>query len=325
LSKVKFNIISMEITQLPLRQSYKPSYSSERIADLVDSFVQDQDVKPNSKQLYRRTLSLYLGWTRARQYSLSNISRAEILEYKEYLLASGLSPLTVGSYITSVRRFYEWTEANKHYPNVAKGVKTPRRIQQFSKQPLIPSQAKALLSYYQGLDSRDYAIVTLLLKTGLRTIEISRANIEDIVYKGSQRVLLVHGKGRDSKDNFVLLTPKTYAPIAEYLSTRSNANPEEPLFTSTSNNSTGGRLSTRTISHIAKEGLRAIGLDDKAYTAHSLRHTGATNILLATGDLEQTRLFCRHTNPATTLIYTATLKEHRRLQNSGEAILDELY
>jgi hypothetical protein len=33
-------------------------------------------------------------------------------------------------------------------------------------------------------------------------------------------VLLVHGKGRDEKDNFVLLTEKTYQPIAEYLATR---------------------------------------------------------------------------------------------------------
>jgi site-specific recombinase XerC len=37
--------------------------------------------------------------------------------------------------ITSVRRFYEWTEANKYYPNVAKGIKTPKRKQQFKKQP----------------------------------------------------------------------------------------------------------------------------------------------------------------------------------------------
>jgi integrase/recombinase XerD len=131
-----------------------------------------------------------------------------------------MSSLTVGSYITSVRRFYEWTEANKYYPNVAKGIKTPKRRQQFKKQPLLPSQATALLSYYQDKALRDYAIITLLLRTGLRTIEIIRANVEDITYKGSQRVLLVQGKGRDERDNFVLLTDKAYQPIAQYLDTR---------------------------------------------------------------------------------------------------------
>jgi hypothetical protein len=33
----------------------------------------------------------------------------------------------------------------------------------------------------------------------------------------------------------------------------------------------------------------------------------------------------RHSNPATTQIYTATLNEERRLQNSGEALIDNLY
>ncbi len=208
----------------------------QRIEELVDRFIASQDVKESSKLLYRRTLKQYFNWVDKKSYLLSEIARPQLLEYKEELLSSGMSSLTVGSYITSVRRFYEWTEANKYYPNVAKGIKTPKRKQQFKKQPLLPAQATALLSYYQDKALRDYAIITLLLRTGLRTIEIIRANVEDITFKGSQRVLLVHGKGRDEKDNFVLLTDKTYQPIAEYLATRGKANSSEPLFTSTSNN-----------------------------------------------------------------------------------------
>ena len=295
-----------------------------RIKELVDSFIQAQDVKQTSKNLYRRTLKQYFAWVDEKNYLLSEITRTQLLEYKEDLLSSGLSSLTVSSYITSVRRFYEWTEANKHYPNVAKGIKSPKRKQQFKKQPLLPSQAKELLNYYQDKALRDFAIVNLLLRTGLRTIEVVRANVEDLTYKGSQRVLLVHGKGRDEKDNFVILTDKTYQPIAEYLKTQKR-NPSEPLFTSTSNNSKGARLTTRTISQIAKEGLRAIGLDERAFTAHSLRHTTAVNILRAGGSLETAQFTLRHANPATTQIYTATLEEERRLKNSGEALLDSLY
>jgi integrase/recombinase XerC/integrase/recombinase XerD len=236
-----------------------------------------------------------------------------------------MSSLTVGSYITSVRRFYEWTEANKYYPNVAKGIKTPKRKQQFKKQPLLPVQATALLNFYQDKALRDYAIINLLLRTGLRTIEVIRASVEDITFKGGQRVLLVQGKGRDEKDDFVLLTNKAYKPLAEYLASRGNISSSEPLFISTSNNSKGGRLTTRTISYIAKEGLKAIGLDEKSYTAHSLRHTTAVNILRAGGSLETAQFTLRHSNPATTQIYTATLNEERRLQNSGEALIDNLY
>lgn len=311
----------MEVVQV----SNSQLANNQHIEPLIDRFIGDQDIKHNSKALYKRTLRLYFEWTTKLNYPLSEIGRAQILEYKEYLLSCGMSSLTVGSYITSVRRFYEWTEANKLYPNVARGVKTPARKQQFRKQALLPDQATALLSYYQTKALRDFAIISLLLRTGLRTIEVSRAKVEDIVFKGSQRVLLVQGKGRDDRDNFVLLTDKAYQPIADYLASRTKIKGSEPLFISTSNNSLGEALTTRTISQIAKEGLRAIGLDEKAYTAHSLRHTTAVNILRAGGSLEQAQFTLRHSNPATTQIYTATLNEERRLQNSGEALIDSLY
>jgi integrase/recombinase XerD len=255
----------------------------QRIEELVDRFIGAQDIRQSSKLLYRRTLKQYFNWVKNKNYLLSEIARPQLLEYKEELLNSNLSSLTVGSYITSVRRFYEWTEANKYYPNVAKGIKTPIRKQQFKKQPLLPEQATALLSYYQDKALRDYAIINLLLRTGLRTIEVIRVNINDIIFKGSQRVLLIQGKGRDERDNFVILTEKAYQPIAEYLATRGKVNSSEPLFTSTSNNSKGERLTTRTISYIAKEGLKAIGLNEKSFTAHSLRHTTAVNILRGGG------------------------------------------
>lgn len=278
-----------------------------RIEELLDSFIQAQDIKQSSKLLYRRTLRQYFNWVTKKGYLLSDITRAELIEYKADLLGSGMSSLSVTSYITSLRRFYEWTEANKYYPNVAKAIKSPKRKQQFKKQPLLPSQATALLSYYETKAKRDYAIVSLLLRTGLRTIEVIRANVEDIVYKGSQRVLLIQGKGRDERDNFVILTDKAYQPIADYLASRSTAKGSEPLFISDSNNSKGGRLTTRTVSYIAKEGLKAVGLLDRAFTAHSLRHTTAVNILRAGGSLETVQHTLRHSNPATTQIYTATL------------------
>lgn len=296
-----------------------------QIESLILAFLQAQDVKQSSKGLYKRTLKQYLNWIASKGYSLQEITRAHLLEYKEELLSTKKSSLTVGSYITSVRRFYEWAEANKYYPNVAKGIKSPKRKQQFKKQPLLPEQATALLSFYQGKALRDYAIVNLLLRTGLRTIEAIRVNVEDIVFKGGQRVLLIQGKGRDEKDNFVILTDKAYLPLAQYLATRSDATGQEPLFTSHSNNSKGDRLTTRTISQIAKEGLKAIGLNERSFTAHSLRHTTAVNILRAGGTIETAQHTLRHSNPATTQIYTATLNEERRLKSSGEALLDSLY
>jgi integrase/recombinase XerC/integrase/recombinase XerD len=293
--------------------------------DILEGFINAQDVKQSSKNLYRRTLRQFFNWVNKKGLKFSDLARPQILEYKEDLLSQGKSSLTVGSYITSVRKFYEWAEANKYYPNIAKGIKTPKRKQQFKKQPLRPDQVTALLDYYHGKAKRDFAIVNLLIRTGLRTVEIARAKVGDIIIKGTQRVLLVQGKGRDEKDNFVILTDKTYKPIVDYLEARGRVNASDPLFISGSNNSQGEALTTRTISQIAKKGLIAIGLNEKAFTAHSLRHTTAVNILRAGGSLEAVQFTLRHSNPATTQIYTATLNEERRLQNSGEALLDNLF
>ena len=232
----------------------------------------------------------------------------------------------MASYINSLRRFYEWTEANKIYPNIGKGLHAPKRKQAFRKQPLTVAQVGELLNHERGTQSvRDYAIINLMVRTGLRCIEVVRANVGDVTYKGGQRVLLVQGKGRDEKDNFVILTDACYNPIREYLNTRTVTDDNAPLFASVSRNNDGGRLTTRTVSKIAKQGLKSVGLDNKVFTAHSLRHTTAVNILRAGGSLEMAQYTLRHTNPATTQIYTATLKEEQRLSNGGETLLDGLY
>lgn len=313
----------MEIITLS-NQELTPN-SPLTLTQIVNNFILDQDVKESSRKLYRRTLKQYFNWVDRKGLVLTDMARHNIINYKEDLFESGISSLTVASYITSVRKFYEWAESKKYYPNIAKGIKSPKRKQQFKKQPLTPGQATDLLNYYSSKSKRDFAITNLLLRGGLRTIEVVRATVGDIVFKGSQRVLMVHGKGSDEKDNFIILTDKAYNPIKSYLETRENVKDNEPLFTSTSNNNTGGKLTTRTISKIAKEGLKAIGLNDKSFTAHSLRHTTAVNILRAGGSLEMAQMTLRHSNPATTQIYTATINEERRLKESGESLIDGLF
>lgn len=299
--------------------------SEDRLQQLLESFLNDQDVKESSRLLYRRTMKQYFNWVAATTLDMANITRVDVLAYKDYLLQSGRTSLTVGPYITSVRRFYEWAEANKYYPNVAKGVKSPKRKQQFKKQALSQLQSVEMISYARKSNARDFAIITLLLRTGVRTIELIRANIEDIEFKGGKRILQVHGKGRDEKDNFVIITNKCFEPIEAYLNNRPDAKPGDPLFASMSNNGRGTRLTTRSISKIAKTGLQAIGLNGKDFTAHSLRHTTAVNILRAGGRIEDAQGVLRHSSPATTQIYTASIKEELRIRNAPEELLDAMF
>lgn len=304
------------------------SETSQRIETLITSFLNSQDVKPSSKALYKRTLAQYFNWIDKNKLNLNSLTRADIVNYKQELLNSGMSSLTVSSYLSVVRKFYEYAEANKIYPNIARGIKTPRRKQQFKKQSLTDLQAKELLDYYRSLQAeafRDYAIINLLLRTGLRTVELIRANIEDITFKEGKRVLLIQGKGRDEKDNFVILTDKAFNPIEDYLKSRGAYKIKEPLFTSSSNNNKGGRLTTRAISKIAKEGLKAIGINDRCITAHSLRHTTACSLIRKGVSLEYIQGVLRHSNPATTQIYLNSVAEEQRLKQNTEAVLDEAF
>ena len=301
--------------------------AAEDLARVIEAFAASADVKETSRGLYVRTLRGFFAWVRETGRAVEALTLADLITYKAERLAAGKSPLTVASDINSLRRFYEWAEALKIYPNIARGIHAPKRVQQFRKQPLTPAQVGTLLQYEKKEQSaRDFAIVNLLVRTGLRTIEVVRANIGDIIYKSGRRVLLVQGKGRDSKDNFVILTDAAYLPILAYLNTREDkADESAPLFASESNRNGGGRLTTRTVSAIAKRGLQSVGLDNHVFTAHSLRHTAAVNILRAGGTLEQVQYTLRHSNPATTQIYTATLREEQRLQAGGEMLLDSLY
>lgn len=289
-------------------------------------FVTAQDVKESSRNLYTRTLKLFFEWVEAKGKQIPDLTRTDILEYKDELFAKGLSSLSVASYLTSLRKFYEWTESEKLYPNIARGVKTPRRVQAFKKQHLTEEKSGELLHHFQTLSLRDYAIVNLILRTGLRTIEVVRADIGDITFKGNRRILRVWGKGRDTKDDFVVLTEKAYEPIKAYLDhSRKGAKAAEPLFTSSSHRNGGERLTTRTISGLCKNGLKAIGLDGREFTAHSLRHTTAVAILKHGGSLTDAQEVLRHSSPTTTQIYTESIKEELRLQTAPESLIDNAF
>lgn len=292
------------------------------ITEAVEAFLSECDIRENSRNVYRRGLRYFFKWVENTGRQISELTRADIITFKDSLLSTH-SNLSVAGYLVALRRFYEWAEGNKLYPNIAKGIKSPKRKNTYMKEHLRENQIHDLLQHYEG-NLRDFAIVNLLLRTGLRTIEVVRANIEDVTYKGGQRILKVWGKGRDEKDAFVVLTDKAYTPIKAYLDTRKNTTLKEPLFISTSNRNLCGRLTTRTISKICKEGLCAIGLDAHEYTAHSLRHTTAV-MLLKNGSLADVQSVLRHASPATSQIYTKSIEEELRLANPSEMKLDTAF
>jgi integrase/recombinase XerC/integrase/recombinase XerD len=298
--------------------------SEENWEVLLAAFLDSQDIRQTSRDTYYWGMVQYFRWVESSGRVMKGMTAADIMSFKSYLINQKLSALTISSYLTAVRRFYAWTENTMLYPNIARSVRPPRGKKGFKKMHLNESEASELLTYLKAKSLRDYAIVNLILRTGLRTIEVIRADIGDIKHKRGRRILKVWGKGFDDKENFVILGDATWGPIQEYLNTRGKTRKDEPLFLTDGKGHRGARMSTRSVQYVCKEAMKSIGLDGHEYSAHSLRHTTAVLILKNGGDWQDVQRVLRHASPATSQIYTATIEEEVRLDRNPEGILDNV-
>ena len=279
-------------------------FQQNNLEDLFQQFIIFIDATPNTIRTYRGSLKqwfLYL-----RQNQIGHPDSETVRQYRQELQNSGKKPTTVKNYIIAVKRFFEWTEEAGFYPNIAKYVKSGHLSKNFKKDYLTSSQAKKILdeidrSTLKG--KRDYAMLVTMLTMGLRTIEVTRANIEDIRTKGNTTVLYIQGKGHDEKDDLIRMPQHVESAIRDYLSVRQTKDLSEPLFISTSNHNANGRMTTRSIRRIVKQAFIAAGFDSPRLTAHSTRHTAATLSLLNGATLQQTQELLRHRNIGTTEIY----------------------
>jgi integrase/recombinase XerD len=278
------------------------------LSELVKRFLDSQDILEASRFTYSRQLKQFVFWLSetGRIQELNALQREDILAYKESLLSMGKSSYTVDGYMTAVRKFFGWLEAEKIYPNVTRGVKGSKKAKGFRKDCLTPSQLRQALNSIdrgnlEGL--RDYALFNLLARTGLRTIEIARARVNDLRQEGGAAVLWIQGKGRATKDDFVILVEDALRPLREYLSAKAENSEDAPLFASVSDRNRGKGLTTKSIRRIVKNVLRSVNLNDKRLSAHSLRHTAISLSIKGGATLEQAQAMARHTDPKTTMIY----------------------
>lgn len=239
-------------------------------------------------------------------------------------------PATIKLYLQSVRAFFSWTASEGLYPDIAANIHAPKVRQDFHKKDSLTAadvltiersiQAGTItrraaaatcrkdtagrISRTDEQGKRLYAMYLLAVNAGLRTVELSRANVKDLEVKGGRAVLYIWGKGHTEADQRKALAPEVYKAIKDYLDSRTDRpTGGSPLFVSTGNRSGGQRIATTTISRMLKGAMIQAGYDSERLTAHSLRHTCGTNAQEITGDLYQTQKYMRHTSPATTEIY----------------------
>lgn len=291
--------------------------------EMFERWVQYVDASPKTVQTYTKAIKQFMLYLATN--GISQPKREDIIAYREYL-TKGHKPTTVQSYLAAVKLFFQWTERENLYPNVADHVKGATLDREHKKDYMSTKQVNRLLS---GVDqstlqgARDYAILSLMVTTGLRTVSIVAANIEDIRTVGDDSVLYYKGKGHDEKAKYVKLAEPVEDAILNYLKLRGKSAGESPLFASVSNKNSGQRMTTRSISRIVKTHLEESGLISDRLTAHSLRHTAATLNLKNGGTLEETKQLLDHADINTTLIYVHAME--REDNNSEKRIAKAIF
>lgn len=274
---------------------------------LIYQFKHYAGVKESTWKGYENNLKAFFTW--ARENGITNPVREDIEEYAIYLASCGKYKAgTQAAYLRTVKLLFSWLSVKCNCANIAdhvKGAKVKNGIHKKDalQREAVPAIASSIdTSTEQG--KRLYAMFLLCISCALRTVEVSRANIEDIKTVGSITYLYVWGKGHDEADAPVELPAEVREALEAYIAARTDRpTGRSPLFVSTSNRSKGKRIDPKSISLMLKDLMKRAGYDSDRLTAHSLRHTSATGAYKATRSLYLTQQHARHVDPATTEIY----------------------
>lgn len=299
----------------------RPQQLSNNITmEQLQEFYKNIDVSEETIKTYKKGIENFLKWIKDNDIKL--IEKQTIKDYKRYLIDT-FQNTTGSTYFSGVRNLFSFLE-DYGIPNLTKNIKGIKITKDFRKLPLTKEQANKIKEYKeQSLetlkDKRDYAIYCLLLYNGLREVELSRANKDDIIYIDGKYVLKIQGKGKLDKSQNAVLTDSVLIPLLAYLDMRGQ-DEYEPLFIGLATNKYGTRLTTRSIRRIIKGLFIDNGYISKYITTHSLRHTACTSALKGGAELQETQELARHSDINTTLIYAHNID---RFNNAPEYIVEK--
>jgi integrase/recombinase XerD len=163
---------------------------------------------------------------------------------------------------------------------------------------LMPAEVSALLAScdrHRANGRRDYAILVVLARLGLRAAEVAALQLDDIDWRSGE--IVVRGKG--STEERLPLPPDVGDAIVAYLRRGRPQRPEREVFLRASAPLRG--LAPEGVSEVVRAASERAGLG--SFGAHRLRHTAATEMLRAGASLPEVAQVLRHRTIATTAIY----------------------
>ena len=295
------------------------------LEELIILYLLEKDITKGTKSLYLAVFKDYINYLKDKE--IYNITTLDLSGYIEHEKNKGYTNGWIYHQIGTLKAFYRYLSIHykrldlpKSYAyDISEPIKNVSLKTCDEKKTLTPEEAKKLILYLKLNRKyiwhyRDYALIYLMITTGMRSIEIRRSRIKDIKVIKEKFVLYIQGKGQTSKDDYVKLTPGVKEALNDYLNKRNDKNPY--LFISHSKHSDIKYLSRGFFNGMIKRVLHDSGIKDKEITPHTLRHTSATLNLMRGGTLKQTQKLLRHTSISTTLIYAHHLKNIKYPQES---------
>ncbi|WGE35789.1 tyrosine recombinase XerC [Actinobacillus genomosp. 1] len=210
----------------------------------------------------------------------------------------GLGAKSIALRLVALRQWFNYLIRQEQMSvNPAVGIKAPKASKRLPKN-IDAEQVGQLLSSdsHEPSDLRDLAMMELMYSSGLRLSELQGLDLGDMDLAGREVRLL----GKGNKERIVPIGSKALEALHHWLEVRSQFKPQDnAVFL----NKQGGRLSHRSIQLVMQKWGEKQGLESHLHP-HKLRHSFATHMLEASGDLRAVQELLGHSNLSTTQIYT---------------------
>lgn len=294
-----------------------PAFLPDPLQDLAvrwcDHLRGVQGVSAATVAAYAGDLRLWLGFVIEHDpeansaRSLLALEKSDLRAFLAREQGRGVSARSMARRLSAVKSFTRWL--SDHHGGDAtqllaqRAPKTRRKLPR----PLAPKAAQDMLqdigqdAREDWIAARDRAVVTLLYGCGLRISEALSLRGAD---HPLPEVLRILGKG--GKERLVPVLPAAQAAVADYI--RQCPWPldvTQPLF----RGARGGALNPRLVQAAMERARLRLGLPPSA-TPHALRHSFATHLLAAGGDLRAIQELLGHASLSTTQAYTAVDSAH---------------
>ena len=282
--------------------------NSPNVETTLEGLVSGQ-LSANSRKAYEQDARQFLGWLSQHDLRLDTLTQAEMVQYRRHL-SDHFAPSSAARKLVVARRLLEEAARRgllSHNPaQHLKGIETQ---QETTHTALTKTQARQLLeaidtSTHQG--KRDYSLLLLLLKTGIRRGECAALKMGDIgEEQGHSIALLRQTKG--NKRRKVKLAVEVRRAIEAYLAVaglaaRGNVAPLFVQFRRGDHPQPQAGVSDYLIQRVVQKYTDIAGLEVKL-TPHGLRATFVTLALEGGAKLQQVQYAVGHADPRTTERY----------------------